>query len=598
MNKISKIFGLCFLLMLLSTAVIAQKKGSKKAKKTTASTNKKKAKSNKIKNKQANAAGDDVAATENEQVQVGGGNASLTKDTTKPGELTITSSFKPSLRSAAKINFNATTPDLDTTKLVLNYNIPAQNLFFSYQPVAIKPLSLSADSSFEWQNQQYIKAGFGNFTTPYVETGLSFGHPNNTLLNIKANYLSSKGNVAFQEFAKANFNASASFGTIANHELVASLGYNFSSQYKYGVDKSFTPGKPVDKQSFNNIDLGINFQNKLPSSYGINYKPQLSLNLFADNNKATETSIVFNTPITKNINDKLNFSVTANADITSYKKDTLKLSNNVFSVAPSINFDNKILVINVGAKPSWNNSEFVFFPSVKAAYKLANEKMILEAGLQGYFTKNTYKSLVNYNPFIEQPTAFLNTKVAEQYLGIKGSIGKHISFNSQVSFLQFTNKALFVNDENPLNSQTFKTLYEPKLNALKIAAEVGYTEKEKLSIISSFSVLQFSGQDSFPKAYGIVPMELTTAIKYKILKDIFLKADLFLNTGNYYRVQTIQTEKTDAAFDLNIGAEYKIANKLNLYVDFNNLFNNQYQRWHQYQVLGLNVVAGVVYSFH
>lgn len=598
MNKLIKIFGLSLLLMSLSIDVNAQKKSKKKTNKKSQPTAKNKAKSKKGTN-QNNGDGDggDVSV-ESQQVQVGGGNASLTKDTTKPGELTITSSFKPSLRSAAKINFNATTPDLDTTKLSLNYNIPAQNLFFSYQPVAIKPLSLSADSSFEWQNNQYIKAGFGNYTTPYVETGLSFGNPNNTLLNIKANYVNSKGNIAFQEFTKANFKASASFGSIANHELITSIGYNFSSQYKYGVDKTFTPGKPVDKQSFNNVDLVAFFQNKLPNSYGISYKPQLAFNLFSDNNKATETTITFNAPVTKNINDKINFTVDVNADITSYKKDTFKLNNNIFALSPSLNFNNKILNVTLGAKPTWNNNEFVFLPNVFAEYKLANDKIIVAAGWQGSFVKNTYKNLANYNPFIEQPTNFLNTKISEQYVGIKGSLGKHFSFNSQVYFLQYTNKVLFVNDDNPLNAQTFKPLYEPKLNALKIAAEIGYTEKEKLSILSSFSVLQFSNQDSFPKAYGIIPMELTTTIKYKVLKDIFLKADLFMFTGNYYRVQTIQTEKTDAAFDFNIGAEYKIHNKLNLYVDFNNLFNNQYQRWHQYQVLGLNVVAGVVYSFH
>ena len=37
--------------------------------------------------------------------------------------------------------------------------------------------------------------------------------------------------------------------------------------------------------------------------------------------------------------------------------------------------------------------------------------------------------------------------------------------------------------------------------------------------------------------------------------------------------------------------------KLNLWFQVNNLLNNKYQRWNQYQVLGLNVLGGVVYSF-
>ena len=81
------------------------------------------------------------------------------------------------------------------------------------------------------------------------------------------------------------------------------------------------------------------------------------------------------------------------------------------------------------------------------------------------------------------------------------------------------------------------------------------------------------------------------------MKDVFVKSDLFFWDGAYYRVQTIQTAKNNAAFDLNVGAEYKVLNRLNVYLDFNNLFNNQYQRWNQYKVLGFNIVGGVVYSF-
>lgn len=56
------------------------------------------------------------------------------KDTTKSGGVTIVSSFKPVLREAAKINFNASPPAADTTKAKLNYDIPNQNLLLGYQP--------------------------------------------------------------------------------------------------------------------------------------------------------------------------------------------------------------------------------------------------------------------------------------------------------------------------------------------------------------------------------------------------------------------------------------------------------------------------------
>jgi outer membrane cobalamin receptor len=59
----------------------------------------------------------------------------------------------------------------------------------------------------------------------------------------------------------------------------------------------------------------------------------------------------------------------------------------------------------------------------------------------------------------------------------------------------------------------------------------------------------------------------------------------------------LQSQKLDPAADLNLGAEFSVMPKLNLWIQMNNLLNNKYQRWNQYEVLGFNVLGGVVYSF-
>src|SRR6188768_658514 len=78
------------------------------------------------------------------------------QDTSKK-TIEITSSFKPVLRNAAKINFNATPPPPDTTRPRLQYNIPAQNVIPGLTPVAMKPLTLIPDSTAGWANSNYIK---------------------------------------------------------------------------------------------------------------------------------------------------------------------------------------------------------------------------------------------------------------------------------------------------------------------------------------------------------------------------------------------------------------------------------------------------------
>lgn len=525
----------------------------------------------------------------------------LSKDTTTPNVVTITSAFKPFLRSAAKINFTASSPELDTNRFQLSYNIPAQNLFFSYQPVPIKPLALTADSSFEWQNHQYVKVGFGNFTTPYFETGLAFGKPSQTLFNINGKFVRSKGRLPFQKFTNAGLKVGAIISSITNHELTASLSYSLANQNKYGVKSNIVFTQDELKQNFNTIEAVIGLGTKTDNSYGISYHPQLKASLFFDNREGKETSILIKAPISKTISNSLKVNIGIDADITSYSSPliTNKINNNIFSVVPTVGYSNKDLKLNIGVIPTWNNQVFTMLPNITAQYNLSSDKLFATAGLLGYYQKNTYKSLSAINPFIDQPTTFLNTRISEIYGGIKAGFGKHFTFNAQLSFLKYINQSLFVNDAVDAKSQNFNILYEPTLKAVKLAAEVGYTVNEKFYFLASTKFTQFTSQDSFPKAYGILPLEVSGTVKYKILKDVFLKGDLFFWDGAYYRVQTIQSDKTSAAFDLNLGVECKEAlNRLNLYIDFNNLFNNQYQRWNQYNVFGFNIVGGIVYLFH
>src|SRR3982750_4323090 len=77
------------------------------------------------------------------------------RDTTKPKAVDITSSFRPVLREAAKINFNATPPSADTTKPRLQYDIPNPSLALAYQPGSLKPLALQIDSLGKFISSNY-----------------------------------------------------------------------------------------------------------------------------------------------------------------------------------------------------------------------------------------------------------------------------------------------------------------------------------------------------------------------------------------------------------------------------------------------------------
>ncbi len=93
------------------------------------------------------------------------------QDSIRKRSVEITSTFKPTLKEAAKINFNATPANVDTTRPRLQYNVPNQNLNFAYQPGMLNPVPLQVDTMGAWANWNYVKLGYGSLKNPYIETG-------------------------------------------------------------------------------------------------------------------------------------------------------------------------------------------------------------------------------------------------------------------------------------------------------------------------------------------------------------------------------------------------------------------------------------------
>jgi hypothetical protein len=188
-----------------------------------------------------------------------------------------------------------------------------------------------------------------------------------------------------------------------------------------------------------------------------------------------------------------------------------------------------------------------------------------------------------------------NTRVTETFAGFKGSGGSHFTYNAKLSILRYNNLALFANDT--ADGKTFNVVYEPKARSLQIHGEVGYTFQERFSLLAGATINKYGGLKENSEAWGLLPVELTGSLRWQVLKDLQFKSDLFIWEGSRYIVKGRQTGKQKGAYDLNAGVEFTVMPKLNLWLQFNNILNNKYERWNQYQVLGFNVLGGVVYSF-
>jgi len=522
------------------------------------------------------------------------------KDTTGKGGVTIVSSFKPVLREAAKINFNATPPSPDTTKAKLNYDIPNQNLVLGYQPGSLKPLALAIDSVEKFNNSSYIKAGFGSLRTPYIQAGISLGDGETAGLNIYAKHVASESKRDFQKFSSTNIKLSGYFKSGNNLQWDAALGMKRDRTYKYGYLPA-TLVFPTDslKQNFQTISGRVAFHNINKTEFGLTYAPEVKIDVFTDNLKNSESNTVLNVPLQKTIGKEFAVNLGITFDLTRFSPENKSVVNNtMYYISPSVLYKTAQLNIQAGIRPSWDNSKFKMFPNILADVSTQDKRFTFQAGWTGYIRKTTYQYLAGQNPWLWLPSTLRNTWIEERFAGFKGTVGDHFSYAAKVGFNKLNNQPLFINDTSSAgDGKSFQVVYEDKMNVVNFSGELGYNVGEKFSMITGLIFNQYSGFQSQAKAWGMIPLELKTNLPLQIIKDLWLKTDLFAWSGSQYLKKDNTPAKLDGAFDLNAGLEFKITKNINLWTQFNNLFNKEYQRWNQYPVYGFNFVGGVVFSF-
>jgi hypothetical protein len=532
------------------------------------------------------------------------GFGSFAQDTTRRKTIDITSTFKPVLRDASKINFNAAPPVPDTSKPRMTYNIPSQNLLFKYVPTELKPVALLVDSVTAWQYSNFLKVGFGNVHQPYVKAGLSFGDGANTFFNIFADHYTSKGDLPFQKNSLTSVGAAATYKTRNDHEWNASLGFKSDDYFLYGFQPSTLPYEKNElKQRFQTIEGKINFRNTVPTEFGLTYNPSLRVAVMADNKdpRGSESNATLDLPLTKSFGGTFGFNLGVTADLTNYRREInnkrVTDNNNYYLIKPAITAKSNNFYVHAGIIPSWDNGDFHMLPNVMADVTTNDKKFTLLAGWIGYYNKGSYQRFASINPWLAQPDSMLlNDRVQELYAGIKGSLGDHFTYYGKAGVQQHRNVPLFVNDQ--VDGKTFLVLYEPRIDIINIHGEVAYTIGEQFTAKGGVTFNSFTRMKQEPKAWGMIPRELNLSLRWRILKDLWFNTELWSWDGAYYRTKTGDPEKGDAAFDFNAGAEFRITKNFNLWLQMNNIFNNKYERWNQYEVFGFNILGGITYSFN
>ncbi|WP_143310178.1 TonB-dependent receptor [Chitinophaga vietnamensis] len=524
--------------------------------------------------------------------------AAAQETTLKQETIDIISTYQPKLRDAAKLNLTASLPAVDSSRPSLKYQIPALNLNFMYQAAPLKPLALGKDSLDLLQNN-FIKLGYGNLNTPFVQAGFGSGRHEQYNYGLYASYVGSKGkDIPDQDYSALNVLAAGSY-LLPKFQFNASLAFDRNNVHYYGYDHT---GGNLNKddisQTFNQLTAQVSAKNRPQNDWAFQFEPRVKFIAFNDSYKRNESTFILNVPVSKQIVEDIYIKAEGVFDLSAFKEDNNRvINNNLVAVHPAVEIIKPGFVLHAGVNPTWTNDKFFLLPDIVNESHLIRKKLILSSGWISYFEKNTYRNLTSRNPFFRgQMDGMLNTRVEEKYTGIKGTLGSHFNYNTKFASVTWYNLPLFVNDS--LDTKRFMTLNETQLRAFQLHAEVGYIQEEKFQARVSFDWYNYNKQELQQKPWHLPAFQGDLFAQYTIAKKLHLNADLFALSGSYYLLANQKDfGKTSGAWDMNAGASYDIGKHFNLWVNANNLFNTHYQRYYLYPTYGFNIVGGIMVKF-
>jgi len=519
------------------------------------------------------------------------------QDTTRRQTIEITSSYKPSLRNTVKINLYASPISADTSRPRLAYSIPPENLFFAYQPVSLKPLSLQSDTSLKLGQRNELKLGYGNLSTPYVSGGFSFGDGKHNLANIYGNYISSRGKIQNQDFSEWNVKGTGSIFS-AKNETYAGAEFAEHENYQYGYDHAlYNFDKSTLRRSYQDFSANVGFRNIATNDLGINYDPHIEVHEFSRENKANETTLIVNIPAEKRFSDAVSFKIAGlgNFDKYNLKNTSTSISNNLFQLAPELIYYSDMFTFHGGVTPSWNNNTLAVLPNIYAEAHLPENILMVQAGWVGKYIPNSFRTLSGENPYMQDPLFLNNTKEIQYYGGIKATIGKHFNFNARAAVISYRDMPLFVNDS--LYGNTFVLKNESKLTNFQIHGDMNFISQDKFTASASLDLNSYTGLHDNAKAWGLFPLKFNGSLRWNAFKELLIKTDLTAFSGAKALLSDGSEKNMKGGTDLSAGGEFKLNKQFSVWLDFDNLLNSQYQRWNNYPVYGFQVLGGVIVHF-
>lgn len=525
----------------------------------------------------------------------------VAQDTLRTDVVDVVKAFKPILSEALKIQSNPNPEIPETQKPVFTYNVPEKTPEGNLTVYTIKPLSLGT-SLLPKLKTNYTKLGYGNYNTPLFETYWSTTRNKNLQAGVFFKHLSSNPSTD-RTFSN---NTAYAYGKrfLATGLLSADIYYYRNVVNLYGLKPDITTFTKDDiRQQWQLVDAKVAYQNILKDTSKLSYKLDGTLYFFnsAKVLNLNETDFKLNGNFNKRIGGNP-LDVKTAVNITQLKNGASDYQRVFIDVNPRYRLNMDKLYINVGFNATLFNdsigNELYFFPTVEAGYNLINNALTPFAGITGNLQRNTMRSIALENPFIRNFTLNNTVNRFEVYGGLKGVISPQTSFLLLASLANVQNMLFYVADSATLNSQ--QTIYDTQTSSVfNLKAELNH---EFNNTFSFGYVLNYYGYSiSLDAPFSRPTFTNTLNMGYNMSDKFLWKVQLFTMNARDGRIllsnNGFEEVNLKGLVDVNLGLDYRYSKHTSLFININNIANNQYQRWVSLPVYGINIIGGLAVTF-
>ncbi|MBC7773837.1 MAG: hypothetical protein H7246_00255 [Phycisphaerae bacterium] len=516
--------------------------------------------------------------------------------------VTVVKAFDAQLLEANKINVPPTLPALDTNTQKQNYSVPPHPSNIKYDPPKLRPLGLKSAPKEDAYNG-FVKLGGGVPTSIYGEGGYFFkaGEKFDGKVWLKHHQLSADKAIENQKFQKTQGLLSTNIFFPKNLATQINLGYTYDRVHFYGYDHDsldFSPERT--RQDYKIFDFGARLYNSKRTETDLNFAVAPKFYLLNDFYSNKETHFEMGLSATKWFNEKHALRVTIRPDLTKFDDTVSQKLNNIY-LQPSFTMHFDFLQFKIGGNFVNNRDEFSIFPDAELTLRVWGDGIQAFAGITGDLRKNTYRSLSEYNPFIQiRESKLLNTRWDNYYGGVKGSFG-WLEYNGQVGYSKTKDLALFQTLFTPEGITRFQIIYDD-VNMFNMQGTVKVSPIKNLTITGTLSqnVFESDSTDASPqiRVWGLPEIEGNFGAVYSLLEGkASLKASLHTADKISFLNEAGDPVKSKTLLDLSLGGSYYFTKNVGAFLDINNVLNNKRERWYRYPTVGLNFLAGIVARF-